>query len=181
VTGFEKAQLVIGVFQGLATILIAAVLYRQAQSLKRVEVHSHAIEAYNLLNSVAVSSPENLLAFDSFGRAGILEDDASRRRRWCAFIWLVALQITFASLKGKLIDEEYAHQALRQQLELILKDDLVYWLVVNRGFDPDFVAYCTKIRNRILPDKPLVYSEEAAIRGISDLDIYEAGIEVKSF
>src|SRR5688572_1814212 len=140
---FEFAQLIIGVFQALATVLIAAVLYRQAQSLKRVEVHSHAIEAYNLLNSVAVSSPENLLAFDTFGRLDSVDDDTSRRRRWCAFIWLEALQVTFAALKGKLIDERYANQALCQQLEIVLKDDLVYWLVVNRGFDPDFVDYCT--------------------------------------
>jgi len=164
----EILQLVIGGFQAVATILIAAVLYRQAQSLKRVEVHSHAIEAYNLLNSVAVSSPENLLAFDTFGRPDTADDDDSRRRRWCAFIWLEALQVTFAALKGKLIDEKYANQALCQQLELVLKDDLVFWLVGNRGFDPDFVNYCTAIRRRIAPDKPIAYSEADAIKGISD-------------
>ncbi|MCY2989413.1 MAG: hypothetical protein NTY19_16290, partial [Planctomycetota bacterium] len=141
--------------------------YRQAQSLKRVEVHSHAIEAYNLLNSVAVSNPENLRAFDSFGRPETADDDNSRRRRWCAFIWLEALQVTFAALKGKLIDERYANQALSQQLEVVLQDDLVFWLVGNRGFDPDFVNYCTAIRRRIAPGKPITYSEEDAIKGIS--------------
>jgi hypothetical protein len=165
---FEIAQLIIGAFQALATVLIAAVLYRQAQSLKRVEVHSHAIETYNLLNSVAVSSPENLIALDSFGRAESREDETSRRRRWCAFIWLEALQVTFAALKGKLIDERYANQALCQQLEIVLKDDLVYWLVANRGFDPDFVEYCTRVRERVAPSKPLVYSEEDAIKGVTN-------------
>ena len=162
----EFIQILIGAFQAVATILIAAVLYRQAQSLKRVEVHSQAIEAYNLLNSVALSSPENLVTFDTFGRPATVDDEASRRRRWCAFIWLEALQVTFAALKGKLIDEKYANQALRQQLELVLKDDLVYWLVANRGFDPDFVNYCTEIRTRVAPGKPTTYGEEDAIRGL---------------
>lgn len=165
---FEIAQLVVGIFQALATVLIAFVLYRQAQSLKRVEVHSHAIEAYNLLNSVAVSSPENLLAFDSFGRTNTHDDESSRRRRWCAFIWLEALQVTFAALKGKLIDERYANQALCQQLEVVLKDDLVYWLLVNRGFDPDFVDYCTRVRKLVCPNKPLEYSEAEAIKGVTE-------------
>lgn len=113
----DIVQTVIGAFQAVATILIAAVLYRQAQSLKRIEVHSHAIEAYNLLNSVAVSSPENLVAFDTFGRPTTVDDDSSRRRRWCAFIWLEALQVTFTALKGKMIDEKYANQALASSLK----------------------------------------------------------------
>jgi hypothetical protein len=99
---------------------------------------------------------------------GTVDDEASRRRRWCAFIWLEALQVTFAAFKGKLIDEEYAHQALCQQLEIVLKDDLVYWLVVNRGFDPDFVAYCTRVRERVVPDRPLEYDEATAIKGFSN-------------
>ena len=159
-------QIVIGVFQALATVLIAVVLYRQVHNLKRIEVHDQAIQAYNLLNSVAVSSPENLTAFDTLGRPDTSDDDLSRRRRWCAFIWLEALQVSFVALESKMIDERYAEQALRQQLEVILKDDLVYWLVLHRGFDPRFAAYCTKIRQRIAPGKPIEFTEEQAIKGV---------------
>jgi hypothetical protein len=64
VSSFEIAQIIVGAFQTVATILIAVVLYRQAQGLKRIEVHSNAINAYNLINSVAVSSAENLAIFE---------------------------------------------------------------------------------------------------------------------
>lgn len=163
----DTIQIAIGAFQALATVLIAAVLYRQAQNLKRIEVHDQAIQAYNLLNSIAVSSAENLLAFDTLGRSETQDDDLSRRRRWCAFIWLEALQVSFVALKSRMIDERYAKQALRQQLEIIIKDDLVYWLVANRGFDPEFVKYCTEIRQQVAPDKPILFSEDEAIKGVT--------------
>ena len=143
------------------------VLYRQARNLKRIETQSQAIQAYNLLNSVALSSSENLLTFDTFGRSHASEDERSRRRRWCAFIWLVALQVTFTGLKKGMIDEAYAEQALRQQLEVILVDDLVYWLTLHRGFDPAFVEYCVEIRRRVAPGKPLDFSEAEAIEGVA--------------
>ena len=69
-----------------------------------------------------------------------------------------------------MIDEKYAQQALRQQLEVILKDDLVYWLVLNRGFDPVFAEYCTEIRRQVAPGKPIRFSEEEAIKGINTAD-----------
>jgi hypothetical protein len=166
VTAVESIQIAIGVFQALATVLISVVLYRQAQSLKRVEIHNQAIQAYNLLNSVAVSSPEVLAAFDTLGRPDSPDDDSTRRRRWCAFIWLEALQVAYTALKSRMIDERYAEQALRQQLEVILKDDLVYWLVLHRGFDPRFAEYCTDIRRRVPPHRPVQFSEDEAIRGV---------------
>ena len=109
-------QLWIGAFQALATVLIAVVLYRQAQNLKRIEIHHQAIQAYNLLNSVAVSSPENLKVFDTFGRPDSPDDDLTRRRRWCVFLRLEALQVSFVALQNKMIAERYAERALLQQL-----------------------------------------------------------------
>jgi hypothetical protein len=67
-----------------------------------------------------------------------------------------------------MIDERYAKRALSQQLEVILRDDLVFWLVVNRGFDPDFVNHCTDVRRVVTPNKPLKYEEEEAIRGVGE-------------
>lgn len=163
---FEVFQIVIGIFQGLATVLVAAVLYRQAHNLKRIEMHNQAMQTFNVLNSIALSSTENLVAFDSIGRASSADDDLSRRRRWCAFLWLETLQVTFTAQQSGMIKETYAKQALEQQLEVILRDDLVYWLVIHRGFDPSFAEYCTSIRLRVAPDRPVEFSEEEAIKGL---------------
>ena len=65
-----------------------------------------------------------------------------------------------------MFDRKFAYQTLVQQLEIILKDDLVFWLVLNRGFNPRFAVYCRSIRQRIAPEKPLVYSEEEALHGL---------------
>jgi hypothetical protein len=164
-TTFEYIQVITGVVQVVATLLIALVVAIQAQRLKRGEMSGQALEAYNVLNSVALESPENLQRFDSFGRTQSGDTDETRRKRWCAFIWLVALQQTFISWKDGLIEKRYADQALKQQLRIILLDDLVFWLVLNRGFHPDFAAYCTGIRREVAPTKSVHYSEEVAIRG----------------
>ncbi len=119
---YETFSVILATVQVLATVLIAVVLYRQARSLKRAELHAQAIQAYNHLNAIAVSNAENLIAFDTLGRPNTNEDELSRRRRWCAFIWLEALQITFTGVKNKMINEAYAERAMRQQLETILKD-----------------------------------------------------------
>jgi hypothetical protein len=142
-------QISIGIAQFLATGLIAYIVYRQTEKVKRIELTKQAIDAYNVLNMAAVSSEANLLAFDKMGRQDIEEDIEVRRKRWCAFVWLVALQVTYFSLKHNLIDRAYAEQALQQQLQVILNDDDVYWLVCNRGFDPGFVEYCTLIKKRL--------------------------------
>lgn len=161
--------LTIGVAQSLAMVLIAYVVYRQTEKLKRIEISKQAIDSYNVLNGIAVSSDANLLAFDKMGRSDIEEDIEVRRKRWCAFVWLEALQATFLSMKHNLIDRAYAEQALRQQLEVILKDEDVYWLVCNRGFDPSFAVYCTELRDRLLkpPDPPV--GDEAISVSLSQL------------
>ena len=48
------------------------------------------------------------------------------------------------------MDDGYAKQTLRHQLELILTDDLVYQLVTDRGFSPGFVALYESIRKELL-------------------------------
>lgn len=158
----------VGVIQALATMLIAYVVFRQTEKLKRIEISKQAIDAYNVLNGIAVSSDANLLAFDKLGRSDVEEAIEVRRKRWCAFVWLEALQATFLSMKHNLIDKSYAHQALTQQLEIILKDEDVYWLVCNRGFDPSFALYCTNLRNGlILPTQPP--SSIVAVSAVSPL------------
>src|SRR5713226_8063843 len=109
---FEALQVSTGLFQGLATVLVAIILHRQSEKFKRIELQTHAINAYNVLNSAALSSSENLHAFDTLGRADANDTDESRRRRWCAFMWLEALQMTFLAMQHGLIEEAYGNQAL---------------------------------------------------------------------
>jgi hypothetical protein len=145
----EVIALGVGLAQFGATLFISIVMYRQTEHLKRLEHTRHTTDAFNFVNKVAVLNDANLIAIDTLGRADVVEDIEVRRKRWCSFIWLEALQETFMALKHNMIDERYAEQALQQQLRIILKDADVYWLVCNRGFDPDFVDYCTDTRARI--------------------------------
>ncbi len=163
----EIVQIYLAGLQVIATVLIALVLFRQAEKLKRIETTGHVQASYNVLNSIALENPENLKILDSFGRPDTNDTEETRRKRWCAFVWLVALQEVHFSVTSRLLDRRYGEQSLRQQLEIILKDDLVYWLVRNRGFDPGYVDRCTRIRTGVEPNKPLVYSEEDAIKGLT--------------
>ncbi len=148
-TTFEIGQTIIGIILIIATLLIAYVVHRQASALKKVEIQSRAIEGYNVLNRIALHSDENLIAFDRLGRENIDEPIELRRKRWSAFVWLETLQLTFFGLQQKMIGSDYAKQALDQQLVLILTDKDVFGWVSTRGFDPDFVRYCIKIKEGI--------------------------------
>jgi hypothetical protein len=169
-SSFETVQVAVGLTQIGATALIAWVVYVQSERLKRSEISGRVQESYNLLNSVALSTSENLRAFDEIGRGGSADTDETRRKRWAAFLWLVALQETFISGRNRMIDGQYAEQSLRQQLVIILQDDLVFWLLLNRGFDPAFVELCRPIRQQVAPGKPTEYSEAEAISGLSQAD-----------
>ena len=72
---------------------------QNANMLKKVEIQSQVVQAYNVLNQTAVSSEENLIAFDTMGRQDSNESIEFRRKCWCAFVWLETLQITFHALR----------------------------------------------------------------------------------
>jgi hypothetical protein len=158
----DTITLLVGIMQFLATALIAWVVFRQTTLLKRAELQNDAINAFNTLNTTALVNDENLVTFDSLGRADIKEPIDLRRKRWCAFIWLEALQATYLGGHHGVLDANCVDRAIRQQLELILKDDLVYWLVVNRGFHPAFIACCSVIRAKVAPDRPKEMNEAEA-------------------
>jgi hypothetical protein len=143
-------RLVVGLLQIGATAAIAIVVYRQTNRLKKIELTKQAIDVWNFANSVALSRDENLLAFDSIGREATSDPIEVRRKRWCAFIWLVALEATFVMQKEGMIDKKSASQTLKHSLELILVDDLVYSLVLERGYDPEFVALCESVRKEVM-------------------------------
>jgi hypothetical protein len=146
--------LIFGITQTLATIAIAYVLYKQAKIHKTIEIETNLTNAWNVANSVALSSNENLETFESMGKGKFISPEFSRKR-WCAFIWLQPLQQSFFAMKHNLMDSEYANQTLKQQLKIILHDDDIFWLILYRGFSPKFVDYCKGVRTEIGKSKNL--------------------------
>ena len=67
----QVIELVGGIAQTLATLIVAIFLYRQTNRLKRIELTKQAIDAYNFVNSVALARDENLRALDSLGRQSV--------------------------------------------------------------------------------------------------------------
>lgn len=146
---YEILTLILATFQAMATILIAYVLFRQTEKLKKLEYAHNLQAAYNTLNVAAISSEENLLAFDSLGRADIKEDKSIRRKRWAGFVWLCTLQNVYLSFESSMLDKDYGKKTLEEQLNIILKDDLVWDILLNRGFHPKFIKYCEPIRAKV--------------------------------
>jgi hypothetical protein len=128
----EEITLLVGLLQTAATCAVAIVVFRQTNRLKKVELTKQAMDAYNFLNSIALTKDENLRALDSIGRGNINESDEVRRKRWCSFVWLVALESTYIINENSLMDRNYANRTLEHQLEVILTDDLVFQLVLHK-------------------------------------------------
>ena len=145
----QTIALFVGLLQVLATMTIALVVYRQTTRLKRIEMAKQLNDAYNLVTTIALSRDENLVALDSIGRESVDEPIEVRRKRWCAFVWLVALENTYMMNKHQLVDVRYADQALKHQLELILADKQIFDIICERGYEPAFVEYCREIRQNI--------------------------------
>jgi hypothetical protein len=113
--------------QAIATIAVALVLDRQSRVFKGVENARQAINAMNFLNSAAVQSKENVIAFDTLWP----EHEESRGAPSCSRVRFCLARIFaayfLADEKG-LIDRSYATQALELQLAVLLKEDLAFWL-----------------------------------------------------
>ena len=145
---YEITTIIIGIFQIIATGLISLVVYRQTEKQKKLEISNQILDQYNILNSAALSSDTNLLTFDTIGRDDD-EDISLRRKRWAGFFWLSTLSMNFLAKQEGMFDDEYAKKALTEQLEIILKDDDIWFLLCNRGFHPSFIDYCKPIRDKV--------------------------------
>ena len=128
-TTSEYITLAVGLLQAFATIVVAIVLYQQVNKLKRIELTKQATDLYNLINTIALSRDENLIALDSIGRESAGEPIELRRKRFCAFLMLTALETTFLFSKEKMLEAHYVDPSLRHHLDLILVDDFVYTLI----------------------------------------------------
>ncbi|GAB3716314.1 hypothetical protein GCM10027592_57500 [Spirosoma flavus] len=55
-----------------------------------------------------------------------------------------------------MVDSNYDYHTLQHQLKQLLGDSEIYAVVLNNGFDPSFVAYCTKIRDSVVDEKRII-------------------------
>jgi hypothetical protein len=148
-TSWEITGVLAQLILALAALLVAVVALRLSKQAGRIETHRQIKDAFNALNTIALSDPENLRVLDELEtpqfRGQSLDE---KRRRWLAAIELNALESVFVGKREGLLDVKYADATLSALVPLMVQHVDVCEQINRAGYDPDFVQYCVEARER---------------------------------
>ena len=141
------------VLLALATILLARAtsrLNKISEELKATQHSAALTQAFNVQNSLALSSDANLMVADSL----IAPEDTSHtiegaRERWMSFVLLNVQALIFASRDQDATFREIWEAARHGVLDHLLRNESVMNLLRTRGYAREFVDYCEARRKEI--------------------------------
>lgn len=126
----------------IAAFLLGWRVHKYGQLAETLNQVNAVLESTNQLNALALSSEENLKAIDRLYSDGRDQSVEAARKRWATFFALQTHQQFFLARRFDLIPSDVGDNMKTQVLDLLLKDPEVVSLLVDRGFDSDFVAFC---------------------------------------
>jgi hypothetical protein len=134
----------------VAALVVAVVAFRLSKQASRTETHRQVKEAFNALNIIALSDPENLRVLDELETPQFRDQTLDeKRRRWLAAIELNALESVYVGKREGLLDRRYADATLSALVPLMIQHIDICEQINRAGYDPDFVKYCEEARNRL--------------------------------
>ena len=134
----------------IATMAIPLFIWVSGRRLAAAQYVRDLQDLINQVNLLALQTDDNLMmmghvnGLDLYARSG-----AELRKVYLTFVCLNAFQAEFLGAKAGLVPAKYGYPALRQVVEPMLKDELVWRLVRERGYHPDFVEFCSQVRDRL--------------------------------
>jgi len=133
------------------TLAIPLLIWISGRRLASAQYVRDLQDLINQINAIALQTDSNLLIL---GRVNGLDAYAHNieemRKAYLTFVCLNAFQAEFVGMKAGLVNARYGHLMLQQLVGPMLRDELVWRLVSERGYHPDFVDFCAQIRNRQL-------------------------------
>jgi hypothetical protein len=130
----------------IAALVIAIISLYISLQTRKLNSSSTLSDAYNKINTLALSDDKNLVVLDRLYFPELVDQDIEeKRKRWATFISLNAIEHTFIANRYKAIDPHVATPILDNLLKTLLQSkevqdtlDLGYW-------DTKFTKHAKKI------------------------------------
>jgi hypothetical protein len=140
----------------IATMAIPLLIWVSGKRLAAAQYVRDLQDLINQVNLLALQTDDNLLTMGHVNGLDVYaRSTAELRKAYLTFVCLNAFQAEFLGAKAGLVQAKYGYPALLQLVEPMLKDELVWRLVSERGYHPDFVEFCSQVRTRFLAQGPL--------------------------
>jgi hypothetical protein len=135
------------VFMVLGTLAIPLFIWISGKRLAAAQYVRDLQDLINQINVLALQTDDNLLTLAHVnGMDAYAENVGGMRKAYLTFVCLNAFQAEFLGVKAGLVHAKFGYSALKQLIEPMLRDELVWRLVSERGYHPDFVRYCAQLR-----------------------------------
>jgi hypothetical protein len=131
------------------TLAIPLLIWISGRRMAAVQYVRDLQDLINQVSALALQSDDNLaIVTRVIGLEGYAHNVEEMRKVYLTFVCMNAFQAEFLGMKAGLVQARYAHSALQQLVDPMLGDELVWRLVRERGYHPDFVDFCAQIRHR---------------------------------
>lgn len=131
------------------TLAIPLLIWISGRRLAAAQYVRDLQDLINQINILALQNDDNLTVLARVnGLDAYAQDIEEKRKAYLSFVCLNAFQAEYLGMKAGLVRAKYGYPALLQLVEPMLRDELVWRLVSERGYHPDFVEFCAQIRSR---------------------------------
>jgi hypothetical protein len=132
----------------IATMAIPLFIWVSGKRLAAAQYVRDLQDLINQINLLALRTDENLMMMSQLnGLDQYAGSNTELRRVYLTFVCFNAFQAEFLGAKAGLVHAKYGYPALRQLVAPMLKDELTWRLIRERGYHPDFVEFCSQIRH----------------------------------
>jgi len=140
----------------IATMAIPLFIWVSGKRLAAAQYVRDLQDLINQVNRLALQSDENLLTMGRMNGLDVyVRSTVELRKAYLAFVCMNAFQAEFLGVRAGLVQAKHGFPALRQLVGPMMKDELIWRLVRERGYHPDFVEFCSQVRSRLSDQAPL--------------------------
>jgi len=140
----------------IGTMAIPLFIWVSGKRLASAQYVRDLQDLINQINLLALSTDENLVMMGQLNALDLYARSSTELRRvFLTFVCFNAFQAEFLGAKAGLVPAKFGYPALRQLVEPMLKDELTWRLIRERGYHPDFVAFCAQVRSGFVDKRRL--------------------------
>ena len=157
------AQAVLAFAALAATVAVGVMVYIGTKRLTSFQLYSQNKNAWNAIDSLALSSDEMLRVADDLlppsCPSGTPIDEM--RRKWLGYLVVNACAERYLAAKRNLFHcSDALTESAKYTLRHVLRDDMIYRITQESGYEKEIQELCCEIREQLEAEKMLNCQEE---------------------
>jgi len=131
----------------VATLVLAWVVSRASDRMARIEYARAVREGWVSVDTVALQDDKTLMTMDRLFFPNVQRPGVDEARKvWLAYLALNSHSSLYSGITHGLYPKEYDLRVLAGMLLPLLRDDTIFALTQNSGYEPGFAAFCRRTR-----------------------------------